>query len=108
MSERDLNTTASQGADIKQEADTKKVSTTRKYLPGVYRSEKFMRIIKALTFTHQKDDNGKIQKTYGTWANDKNMIIFPKGKDVRLSKEDVALTAIQRLIDSKVIFRVGE
>lgn len=79
-----------------------------KYKPGMYRAEKFMRVIKELSHTHQRDENGKVQKTYGTWANDKNMIIFQKGVERQLTAEDLKLPAIQRLIDSKTIFRVGE
>lgn len=79
-----------------------------RYKPGNYRSEKFMRIIKELTHTHQRDDACKVQKTYGTWANDKNMIIFQKGVERPLTAEDLKLPAIQSLIDRKVIFRVGD
>lgn len=79
-----------------------------KYKPGMYRSDKFMRVIKELTHTHSRDENGKVQKTYGTWANDKNMIVFQKGVERPLTEEDLKLPAVQRLIDSKTIFRVGE
>lgn len=82
--------------------------TPSKYKPGMYRSDKFMRVIKELTHTHSRDDSGKIQKTYGTWANDKNMVIFQKGVERPLTEEDLKLPSIQRLIDSKAIFRVGE
>lgn len=82
--------------------------THSKYKPGMYRSDKFMRVIKELTHTHSRDENGKVQKTYGTWANDKNMIIFQKGVERPLNEEDLKLPAVQRLIDSKTIFRVGE
>ena len=79
-----------------------------KYKPGMYRSDRFMRIIKELTLTHQKDDSGKVKKTYGTWAKESNMIVFKKGVERYLNAEDLKLMAIQRLIDSKVIYRVGD
>lgn len=78
-----------------------------RYLPGIYRSDKYMRIIKQLTYEHRKDSEGKVQKTYGTWARDDNMIIFRKGIETPLTESDVQLPAIQRLIDSKVIYRLG-
>lgn len=79
-----------------------------KYIPGTYRSDKFMRVIKALTYENQKDANGVVQKTYGTWAKESNMIVFQKNQERRLTAEDLELPAIQRLIDSKTIFRVGD
>ena len=79
-----------------------------KYKEGLYRSDKFLRIIKELTYTHQKDELGRVQKTYGTWANDRNMIVFSKGVERRLGSEELALPAIQRLIDQKTIYRVGD
>lgn len=102
--------TALAGATVPQTgtAAPKSEPTTSKYKPGVYRADKFMRIIKQLSHTHQRDENGKVQKTYGTWATEKNMIIFQKGVEKRLTAEDLALSAVQRLIDSKVIYRVGD
>lgn len=85
-----------------------KPATNSKYQPGVYRADKFMRIIKAITMQHKTDASGQVQKTYGTWTKDDNMIIFQKGVEKRLSAEDVALPTIQRLIDSKAIYKVGD
>lgn len=80
----------------------------KKYIPGMYRSDKFLRVIKELTFQNKKDAAGNVVKTYGTWANDKNVIIFNKNGERRLTEEDLQLTSIQRLIDSKTIYRVGD
>lgn len=87
-------------------AETKKAEP--KFKGGLYRSDKFLRIIKRISYEHQKDDAGKIQKTYGTWAKADNFIIFSKGVEKRLTDEEVALPAVQRLIESKAIFRVGD
>lgn len=90
-----------------EEKAVEKKVPNKKYLAGMYRSDKFMRIIKELTYTHTKDENGKVQKTHGTWAKPQNMIIFQKGVETRLTEADVELPAIQRLIDSKAIYRMG-
>lgn len=95
------------GEGVAPTPSTASVKSLR-YKPGMYRSDKFMRVIKELTHTHSRDENGKVQKTYGTWANDKNMIVFQKGVERSLTEEDLKLPAVQRLIDSKTIFRVGE
>lgn len=79
----------------------------RKYMPGMYRSDKFMRIIKELTYQHAKDENGKIRKTHGTWSNPKNMIVFQKGVETKLTEEDLKLPVIRSLIDRKTIYRLG-
>lgn len=103
-------TIAEEALKASEEKEEKKAAETSgsKYKPGVYRSEKFLRIIKALTYQHKKDANGQVQRTYGTWATKDNVIVFQKGVEKRLSAEDVELQAIQRLIDSKVIYRVGD
>lgn len=88
----------------KQEVATPK----KKYLPGVYRSDKYMRIIKKLSYEIVKDAAGQVQKTYGTWAVPDNFIIFQKDVEKRLTAEDLKLPAIQNLIDSRVIYRVGD
>lgn len=85
-----------------------KKAAPSKYKAGLYRSDKFLRIIKELTYTHQRDELGRVQKTYGTWSNEKNMIIFSKGVERRLSEDEIALPSIQRLIDQKTIYRVGD
>lgn len=85
----------------------KPVKPVSKYVPGSYRAEKFLRIIKELTYKNVKNADGKIQKTHGTWATASNMIEFKKGIETILTAEDLELPAIQRLIDTKVIFRVG-
>lgn len=79
-----------------------------KYKPGVYRADKFLRIIKELTYQNKVGADGIVQKTYGTWAKEENMIIFQKGVEKRLTADDLKLVAIQRLIDSKTIYRVGD
>lgn len=79
----------------------------KQYLPGMYRCDKFMRIIKELSYTHTKDDTGKIRKTHGTWSKAKNMIIFQKGVETRLTEDDLRLPAVRSLIDRKVIYRMG-
>ena len=91
----------------KKEGVAPVASTSKRYLPGMYRSDRYMRIIKELTHVHRKDDNGKVQKTYGTWVRDDNMIVFKKGVETRLTAEDLTLPAVQRLIDSKIIYRLG-
>ena len=91
----------------KNKEEKKADKPAKKYIPGMYRADKFMRIIKELSFTHVKDANGTIQKTHGTWAKDKNMIIFKKGVETELTADDLKLPAIQRLIDSKIIYRMG-
>lgn len=95
------------GISVAAEKSAAPVGGTSKYLPGMYRSDKYMRIIKALTYTHRKDDAGKVHKTYGTWAKDDNMIIFKKGVETPLTAEDLELPAVQRLVDSKTIYRLG-
>lgn len=84
--------------------EPKKVS---KYVPGYYRADKYLRIIKKLSYKNTVDSKGNIQKTYGTWATAGNMIEFKKGQETYLSEEDLTLQAIQRLIDTKVILRIG-
>ena len=93
---------------IKKTASKAVEKQTTKYKGGMYRSDKFMRIIKTLSYEHQKDASGQIQKTYGTWSRENNVIVFQKNTEIRLSDEDVALPTIQRLIDSKSIYRVGD
>lgn len=83
-------------------------TTASGYKPGVYRSDKFLRIIKKLSYSHSKDASGQVQKTYGTWAKDDNMIVFSKGVEKRLTEADLELESIRRLIDSKTIYRVGD
>lgn len=92
--------------EVKKEV-VKPVKPVSKYVPGSYRAEKFLRIIKELTYKNVKNADGKIQKTHGTWATASNMIEFKKGIETILTAEDLELPAIQRLIDTKVIFRVG-
>lgn len=84
--------------------EPKKVS---KYVSGYYRADKYLRIIKKLSYKNTVDSKGNIQKTYGTWATAGNMIEFKKGQETYLSEEDLTLQAIQRLIDTKVILRIG-
>ena len=84
--------------------EPKKVS---RYVPGYYRADKYLRIIKKLSYKNIVDSKGNIQKTYGTWATAGNMIEFKKGQETYLSEEDLTLPAIQRLIDTKVILRIG-
>ena len=74
---------------------------------GSYRADKYLRIIKKLSYKNTVDSKGNIQKTYGTWATAGNMIEFKKGQETYLSEEDLTLQAIQRLIDTKVILRIG-
>lgn len=81
--------------------------TPRRYLEGFYRSDRFMRIIKELTFEHAKDENGKVRKTHGTWSKASNMIIFQKGVETQLTDADLTLPAVRSLIDRKIIFKVG-
>lgn len=109
IADKALNAQAEKPAKdaVKNKEATAEKSVSLKYQAGVYRSDKFLRVIKELTYTHAKDDAGHIQKTYGTWANDKNMIIFSKGAERRLTEEELKLPVIQRLIDTKVIYRVG-
>lgn len=92
----------------KQEPVAKEEAPKKKYLPGVYRSDKYMRIIKKLSYEIVKDAAGQVQKTYGTWAVPDNFIIFQKDVEKRLTAEDLKLPAIQNLIDSRVIYRVGD
>lgn len=80
----------------------------KKYLPGEYRADKFMRIIKELTTVNKKDAAGNVVKTYATWTKPENMIIFNKGINKRLTEDDLKLESIRRLIDSKTIYRVGD
>lgn len=92
----------------KDDEKVKKDVSRSHYKPGNYRSDRFLRIIKELSHKHAKDANGNIQKTYGTWATDSNMIVFSKGVERRLTEDELKLPSIQRLIDSKVIYRVGD
>ena len=87
---------------------TKSTSKKSTYKAGLYRSDKFLRVIKSLSYEHRKDANGTVQKTYGTWAKDDNMIIFQKGVPRELTESDLQLPTIRRLIDSKAIFKVGD
>ena len=90
--------------EVAPKVEPKKVS---KYVPGYYRADKYLRIIKKLSYKNTVDSKGNIQKTYGTWATAGNMIEFKKGQETYLSEEDLTLQAIQRLIDTKVILRIG-
>lgn len=112
MANKSIAEQALENIDVVELTDIVKVdekpTPTSKYKPGVYRADKFMRIIKEITAENKVDANGQVQKTYGTWVRDDNMIIFQKGVEKRLTKEDLALPTIQRLIDSKVIYRVGD
>ena len=92
-----------QGAEQKKKYDY----DTAKYVPGNYRSDKYFRLIKALTYEHTRDANGNIQKTTGTWAKPSNVIIFQKGVETKLTADDLALPAVRSLIDRKVIYRIG-
>lgn len=105
IADKALAATETKAKAVEKKAEVKSVS---KHKAGVYRSDKYMRIIKALTVQHHKDSTGQITKTYGTWAKDDNFITFNKGVEKRLTQEEVDLPAIQNLIDSKVIYRVGD
>ena len=83
-----------------------KVENT-KYVEGLYKSIKPIRVVKKLSHMDKKNSDGTIARTFGTWASKAdNFIFFSNNKSVKLAKEDLKLKQIQQLIDNGTIFRV--
>ena len=68
-----------------------------------YTSDKNFQVIRRLTAQNVKGESKKIEKTYPTWTDEKNFIIFAKGQRTGLTAEDLELPSIKSLIKNNVI-----
>lgn len=68
-----------------------------------YTSDKNFQVIRKLTAQNVKGDNKKISKTYPTWTNEGNFIVFTKGEKTGLTQEDLELPQIKNLIKLGII-----
>ena len=68
-----------------------------------YTSDKDFQVIKKLTAQNVRGDNKKVEKTYPTWTNEGNFIIFKRGEKTALTAEDLELPTIKNLIKTGVI-----
>lgn len=80
---------------------------TSKYVEGLYKAIRPIRVVKKLSHMDKKNTDGTIARTFGTWAaKPENFIFFSNKTAVTLTKEDLKLKQIQQLIDNGTIFRV--
>lgn len=78
-----------------------------RYVEGLYRSIRPIRVVRELSHMDKKNSDGTIARTFGTWAaKPDNFLFFSDTVSVMLTKKDLKLKQIQQLIDNGTIFRV--
>lgn len=75
-------------------------------VPGNYESRVSIQVIKKLTQQSAKNSDGTISRTFATWQDSSNFIVFTPGKKIQLTKEDIENETIRQLILKGKLVRV--
>lgn len=75
--------------------------------PGYYQSKTHLELVLKLSQESKINKDGSIARTYATWMNKNNILVFDEGKKVELTKEMIdESVALQHLIQKGVLTRV--
>lgn len=75
--------------------------------PGYYTSKTHMELVLKLSQESKMNKDGSIARTYATWMDKKNILVFDPDRKVQLTKEMIdESVALQHLISKGILTRV--
>lgn len=75
--------------------------------PGYYTCKDHLELVLKLSQESKMNKDGSIARTYATWMDKKNILVFDPGTKVELTKEMIdESVALQHLISKGILTRV--
>lgn len=76
-------------------------------VPGYYTSKTHLELVVKLSQESRVNKDGSIARTYATWVDKKNILVFDPESKVELTKEMIdGSVALQHLISKGILTRV--